>query len=198
MKRSTATAFALTGVLALTATGRIQASGHQSDAQFQNQLKFETTVKAVKEGASSVKWPRGNQLDENSSWEDIHRYGWVRQPKVQYLNIFIPVTSLCVDGENVRPNNPWVDYCTEPWDDANGNRQCSRWEKRFLTRPIASSRPWCEEISGPEGECRRWGTTKDTVALSYDLLVRGNVGGSYSFRKHFDIPKCEPLGKSGS
>lgn len=170
----------------------VQAESGATEQAFARELNSAKS-KFIKlaEGASSINWKGRSALNENSSWDEILLLGNPKVPKIQIRSTFYPVTSLCVDGANIRPNNPWHGECVR-WERRGDDEQCVETKPIFHTTPIQYQYELCvRSRNGGDGDvvCEESVTRTALHALSYNIFVRGDA--PRSFYKRFDVPVCK-------
>ena len=136
-------------------------------------------------------------VDANSSWDEIVRSGLkVKWPTVGIANAGFAVGGLCVDGDNVRPLQPYGRYCAEYV--GGGAVTCGRYEDLYYSTPrtytYTACARWVDE--GESARCAGYHTGTATIPLSYEIEVFKvtDAGESLAeekvFTKSFDIPGC--------
>ena len=140
---------------------------------------------------------KSQSIDENSSWEQIMNAGGVLADfqKIQILNTFFPVISLCVDGDNLRSIHK-SERCVA-WESRGDSYECSKSVEEFFSTPRAHSREVCVEYkAGESSECARYETYTYVHPVSYDVpvySVQGSGEGetrSFLFNKRLDLAAC--------
>lgn len=157
-------------------------------------------VLALALGAESA-FAMGGQpvaIGPNSSWEEIQMTPGVEAafPQITFNNVFVPVSGVCVAGDNLRTTAK-VERCVR-WNNSGENNECVETASDFLFTSRAFTREYCAEYTGGENnDCTRWETVTGVHALHHDVPVyrlnNGSEGGmerEFLFTKGLDIQAC--------
>lgn len=124
-----------------------------------------------------------------------------RYPYVGFGTIFVSADALCVDGESLRPINPWREVCAEWGSPRGGDRgpECVRTQKAYLSTPIRYKKKECVEWKVVGGErglvCVKEGVV-DAVhnlkpAVEYWEIDNSGEGRErLAYTKTYEIPAC--------
>lgn len=128
----------------------------------------------------------------NSSWDEIYQAGlWPNFPKVVFGSTFVPVSNVCVDGDNLRGGN-W-DECVR-WESRGDSYECAEYRTIELVTPRTYTKRICaetdvERCGNPDAKYVEYSAS---YPLSYEVEVqeRSPELERTLFTKHFEIPAC--------
>lgn len=160
-----------------------------------------TFEQSLLEGASGVSWRPKPPVSQESSWSEIKKALRPEFPQIGFGKTFFSVDALCVDGDKIRPQQPWGTECVEWRQGSHKEEQvCSRTEQVYYSKPLAYTHRVCQQWGGhPENPvCVAWKDVTGQYATSYAIPVRRSTGredgyewNEVLFTKRYDVPACK-------
>lgn len=132
-----------------------------------------------------------------SSWEEIKASGLIPGfSSIFFDGIGVTVDSLCVDGEYLRPVNPYLTYCVE-YNTSGDRFECVKTEVRYARTPIQHEEEICsvwDTNSKDAPNCLKYEKVTVEYPLNYKVpvyKVSPRAGHVQQFVKDFTIPRCQ-------
>ena len=162
---------------------------------------------ALAVGIGSLTAQASGLPDKNTSWEDLKSNHKVifKLPQVGLENWFMSLSSVCVDGDQIR-SKKMVPKCVK-WKDRgrDGDRYCTEEIEKYVYTDITKTKSRCVEWGGRDDDyCRKYEEYQYTIKLDRDVPVYKRVrerreesewerSTSYPpiFKKNYSITDCE-------
>ena len=138
-----------------------------------------------------------NAVNVNLTWDEIDNdpNATAQYWQIQMSHgIFYDVRGLCVDGDNIRPFNPYYEVCAKYGDEDNNEPFCLEYKTVYLSAPMTYQKTVCIEWGGSENDicvAEETKTFTHKLTRNVDVVKIGNHYDELLFTKSFTIPNCE-------